>query len=326
MAPNLHQAFARARTSFMAALPEHRALDVRLTYSKTPEFIAQIKRTDTRVVVTLSKGVIKTFDDIWSQTIVAAKEIETNVHPLAALGVPALSSLSLEWLCLHELMHLRFGHLVGDREQQLVDISPVRPDLPKGLKAALPDIAPHLIRKCFEMQADDEATELFLGTYAVERHKHFRYQNAAIVAAMLAIDMHSPPAQGNNNTHPLPQTRFFMLLARLMQMWRFTDAYLEPGKLGSIIRNRNMPDDAARRTYQAEIIAPLIADALQISVATGAQEIQAMLLDADGFFADIDRAQFAKNPSESDFETAAGREWRRLLPINERILSYLGFR
>ena len=241
-------------------------------------------------------------------------------------GFEELAELSLIWLILHELMHVEMNHLSFSPEAQLIEVgSPDRrsvPEIPVGLDAVdLP-----LIDKCFEMQADSEATDVFLGSYNKDRWGDLRVKAVCIFVVMALVERENVQVGNVGMTHPKAGTRFFTLMGHLFQMWLYPNAVLDTSSGDTVVKTPEIPTEAEFKSYAHHVLTPLVGDAAYVA---GFCDAHSFLKDIEGkgaLFRDIFTAQYGEELTKDSFETAAGKEWLELRGINERMMIASGHR
>ena len=276
---------------------------------------------------------IKTlWDELWSSPILSEDGKRIANSDGATLALDQLKEHSITWLVLHEMMHIQLGHLdllsvaelIESEDAQMQPIG--QTDLNIRLKQELSSEERKWVRACLEMQADSDATELLLGVYSNEEQGDFRIKAAAIFVVMALMEKATNQQSGGSKIYPDVATRFFMLFAQLFQYWMYSGATLEAGEGESFVRPENQSDGEAFIGYANAVLRPIINDAIDIAHMAG---IPAFLEGIGGegvLFQDIHEIQYAKDLSAADLQSAASQEWRRLLPINEKIMALLALR
>lgn len=308
--------------------------DVRLL--ARDDFYARMEWTEERAVASISSGCIDAVRALWRDALQSNVLIDAEGRKIAAVGgepvtEDRLVDLSLTWLILHELMHLRLGHLDILDAASLVECDA---DLPKR---ALESAADHwsaglseeergLMRPCLELQADNDATEIMLGVYAESEWTRFRVEAAAIFVVMVLMEKAEADLRKGTRTYPHVATRFFTLFAQLFQYWLYADARLESRGGESVVRTaRRMEGDEFRR-YMKFVLALTLNDVIQIALWAGARSFLDDLRAGPAFFADLFAIQYAEDLAAADLKTRAAIEWRTLMPVNERIMTLSGLR
>lgn len=243
-----------------------------------------------------------------------------------------LVHVSLVWLMLHELMHVRLGHLELLDVASLAEIEPAsetsKSRLAQNLAENFSGDELKLVRPCLELQADNDATEILFGAYDEGKWDQFRIEAAAIFVVMalmeraeLALDI--PEDQ---RTYPKVGTRFFTLFAQLFQYWLYGDAELEAGDGESFVRTTRESKGEDFERYAKTVLALTISDAIQIAASAGVNSFLNDIGAGRGFFEDIYKIQYADNLAEADLQTEAAKQWRQLLPVNEKFMKMNGLR
>lgn len=284
--------------------------------------------------IELASGTIFAIDKLWlsaSSRVGSAVAGQTAEAQKTAGRHGTLADLSLEWLVLHEMMHGQLGHLPLLGVARLVEIdhnanatknASVRRELRQHLsKDELPKL-----RRCLELQADDEATDVMFGPFPEADWQKLRLKSAAIVAVMALIERENARRGSPGRTHPRASTRFFLLVAKLFQYWLYDGAHLEREGDVSRVRTPTSPDPALLRRYSDAVLGPAIEDAIALAEAAGAESLIADLTRRDLFLSDIFNAQYGPDLCEETFYTDAAKEWAELLPINEKIMVMTGLR
>ena len=182
------------------------------------------------------------------------------------------------------------------------------------------------MRACLEMQADSDATELLLGVYSPEEQGDFRIKAAAIFIVIVLMEKATNNQGSGSKIYPDVATRFFMLFAQLFQYWIYSGATLEAGEGESFVRSDNQSDGEAFMGYANAVLRPIINDAIDIAHMARIPVYLEGIGGEGTLFQDIHEIQYAKDLSTADLQSAASQEWRRLLPINEKIMALLALR
>lgn len=130
----------------------------------------------------------------------------------------------------------------------------------------------------------------------------------------------------NERTYPKVGTRFFTLFAQLFQYWLYGDAELEAGDGESFVRTVREPQGEDFERYAKTVLALTISDAIQIAASAGVTSFLDDIGAGQDFFEDIYKIQYAENLAKADLQTEAAKQWRELLPINERFMGLSGLR
>lgn len=296
------------------------------------DFTVKIATSGGKYILSISERVVAEIDRIWDllwQTPVLTmgegfKRLTFDGEMLH--GFEDLADLSLTWLLLHELMHAEMGHMAFAPEARLVEVGlpAVRRerDIPAGLdEADLP-----LMDKCFEMQADSEATDVFLGLYDKNRWTDLRVQSVCIFVVMALIERENLGHGNKGVTHPRAGTRFFTLMGHLFQMWLYPNAKLETSSGDTIIKTPELPDAKEFEAYAHNVLTPLVGDAAYVAGFCGAGSFLEEIAGQGALFKDIFTAQYGEDLTEDSFLTDAGKEWLHLRTANEKMMAASGHR
>lgn len=328
----LQDALSRAISLYEQTFDEPFSGGPELSVSASKEFVASIRKTNEGFFVEFSTGVVDAVDalwsDLWETTVLTSGEQFERIQ-CGKNTVTDYADLSLVWLCMHELMHIQLKHLEIWSEAQLVEVvSMQNPRIARKPKAisGLPVEDHPLVSKCHEMQADSEATDIFLGLYSETRWKELRLDAACIFVVMAIIERENQKTQTRYETHPTAGTRFFTLLGHLFQMWTYPGATLEPSELGSLVRTVEKPDVSEFKAYSKAVITPLINDAVTIAATAQAVSFLVDIGDRGAIFKDIMAVQYTRDLKPESLVTNAAKEWLQLMPVNERLMQLAGHR
>lgn len=328
----LQESLSRAVALFEQIFGQPLVADSELRVTAAKEFHASIRKTNECFIVEFSSGVVDVVDALWSglwETTVLTSGEQFERIQCGENTVTDYADLSLVWLCLHELMHIQLKHLEIWPEAQLVEVVSMQKSgisrTPKYI-SGLPIEDHPLISKCHEMQADSEATDIFLGLYSETRWKELRLDAACIFVVMAIIERENQKTQTQYETHPTAGTRFFTLLGHLFQMWTYPGATLEPSELGSLVHTVEKPDASKFKAYSKAVITPLINDAVTIAATAQAVSFLVDIGDKGAIFKDIMAVQYSSDLKPENLETKAAREWLQLMPVNERLMRLAGHR
>jgi len=331
----LREALAQAIALFEQTLDHPLLAEPELRVISVQEFHAVMRKENGRFVVEFSTGVVDVVDSLWlglwETTVLTSGEQFDRIQCAERKESTAenYADLSLIWLCLHELMHIQLRHLETQPHAELIEVSSMPElDLVRTPEPVLGLLAEDglLVSKCHEMQADSEATDIFLGLYSETRWEELRLNTVCIFVVMAIIERENDKSSSPPKTHPRAGTRFFTLLGHLFQMWTYPGATLEAGELGSMVRTIEKPDVAKFKAYSKAVITPLINDA--VTIAATAQAVS-FLVDIGGkgaIFKDIMAAQYERDLKPESFITEAAKEWLQLMPVNERLMGLAGHR
>lgn len=219
--------------------------EARFEFLDADGFVASV---DEDALIQVSSGVIDRLDRLWRDVLQSQVLIrEDGASILDAAEPNRLADMSLTWLILHELMHVALGHVAMTGSMSLAEIESISADdraaTPSAdfllaLREHLPDVDASQLRKCAELQADCEASDVLLGVYAEERWDEIRIHACCIFAVMALIEGLN---RESGQTHPSAQARFFMLLGQLFQLWLQPNVDLDAGDGETWLRNRAPP-------------------------------------------------------------------------------------
>lgn len=275
-------------------------------------------------------GIDRLWDQVWDSTVLigdSGKRVPDDDG--STLTRDIMAHLSLTWLVLHELMHVRLGHLELIGTAELIETEETTGSagaMRAALNGALTTAEHTLFRPCLELQADNEATEVMFGRYGESEWDRFRIEAAAIFVVMALMENADMANPIGKRIYPRVATRFFTLFAQLFQYWLYPGAELYAGDGESFVRAAREPTGEAFQRYMKHVLAFAIADAVQIASHAGAKGFLADLGGGGDLFKDIYDIQYADDLARADLKTAAAREWRELLPVNEKIMSIMGLR
>ena len=291
-------------------------------------------------VVEVSTGCVANIEELWKLAWPSAILIDDEGNRVldidgSKLTMERLIHLSLSWLVLHELMHIRLGHLELLDVASLVETENcVRNDAsPKNILAAAlnehlePQEKPRL-RPCLELQADNEATEIMFGTYGESEWGRFRIEASAIFVVMALMERAEETLglEESQRTYPKVATRFFTLFAQLFQYWLYPGAELDAGDGETFVRTARKPEGEDFQRYMKFVLALTVNDIVQIALWAQAKTFLIDLGEDAGLFKDLFEIQYAPNLSKAKLATNAARQWRELLPVNEKVMAVSGLR
>ena len=289
-------------------------------------------------VIEINTAVLIGIDQLWKQALqstVLIDDVGNRVKDVdgSELTLERLTHLSLTWLVLHELMHIRLGHLELLGSAQLVETESEESADGFWQRCQIVDIAnvlsPEertLFRPCLELQADNEATEVMFGIFAESEWGRFRIEAAAIFVVMALMEKADTVSSEGEKTYPRVATRFFTLFAQLFQYWLYPGAELKVGDRESFVNTPRKPQGRDFERYMKFVLAFAINDAVQIALWAEAKTFLIDLGEGSALFKDIFEIQYAKNLDKAKLNTNAAKEWRELLPVNEKIMAVSGLR
>ena len=307
----------QARTVIRRAAADEPPIVARLAVDDGPGFAASVSGGR----ISVSTGVVDRLDQLWSQlwptALLAGARGGTSPEDCA--------DLSLTWLLLHELMHVRLQHhrlLSGAR---LVEIG-TPDDARREPAAALGGLLdPSRLSRCLELQADDDASRVFLGAYDEAEAAAFRVRAVAIFVVMALIERENDRLGNRNVSHPAAVTRLFMLMATMMTIWGDGDAERDIRDDGhAYIPASALPDDRFE-AYQEKVFRPVLDDAALVVTAAGAVTFIDDLQNEGPLLRDLRTALFEPELSPDLLATQAAKEWLDLAPTNQKVLRFLGY-
>ena len=223
-------------------------------------------------------------------------------------------------------MHAEMDHLAFAPQARLVEVGMPAIERERDLPAGLDEADLPLMDKCFEMQADSEATDVFLGLYDKVRWNDLRVQAVCIFVVMALIERENVRLGNEGVTHPKAGTRFITLMGHLFQMWLYPNATLDTSSGDTIVKTAEPPDEEEFKAYAHAVLTPLVGDAAYVA---GFCDAHAFLKDIGGsgeLFQDVFAAQYAQELTPDTLSTEAAKEWLELRAINEKIMIASGHR
>lgn len=307
----------------------------RLKILDSPEFKARVLTDPGGHCVEIHTGVVATLDQHWDVLWdLAVLKSDNGTKRLGYEGQSFtshqdLTNLSLIWLCLHELMHLQLDHLDYISAGSLIEVGTPEPTVHPPQNQIVASLSPEdvaRLEKCLELQADCDATDIFLGLYSDRRWDDLRVLAVCIFAVIAIIERENTRLKSAGFTHPTAGTRFFTLFAHLFQMWQYPGAHLEQSDLGSVVKSDEPPDPDHLLAYAHAVLAPLVNDAMMVAAAAQAHTFLSDIGGAGAIFTDIQAVKYDEHLSETSLSTNAARQWLDLLPLNERLMKEAGHR
>lgn len=309
-----------------------------ITLIKAPTFSACARKCSDGAFIEITTGCIDAIESLWCDSLQSnilkdnegarIKKIDDVVITQDRLVV-----LSLTWLLLHELMHIRLHHLDLLKSASLVEsnignehqIQSYRFESDERFEAFSADEL-RLVRPCLELQADNDATDVMFGAYADEKWLNFRVEAVAIFVVMALMEKTETAASLQDRIYPLVATRFFTLFAQLFQYWLYGEAELVAGAGESFVKTARKPDGDAFNRYMKFVLALTVSDVIQISYWAKAESFLSDLGAGAEIFSDLFEIQYAENLTAANLKTNAAKAWRELLPINEKFMTATGWR
>jgi len=305
--------------------------NVSLHNTECQVFAAAVLPLMDSIQLAFSQSVLTATQRLWHDAMALSDGLP-ETSQLSVGNVDQAIDASLQWLILHELHHYQMGHfkLVGG--QPISETSQTtgaalgitsRSANEPVLLDALPSSERLLARRCLELQADHDATEMMLDGYSTDGWPILRFYAASIFAMMVLIEQQEPIRDDDKRAYPKAATRIFQMLGYLRTLW-MVPATLKAHRLGlSQPRAEDLPSKEEVEAFQAEVVAPAFADAVLLAQVGGMQRIIDDLGDPADFIADINRAQSADGSTPGDYLTVGGREYAELEPINAKVLALL---
>lgn len=300
-------------------------------------FSARAFRNGNGISIEINRGCIVQIETLWDAVLEERVLLDMNGKRLLnsdgdELNKDYLTNISLVWLILHELMHVRLGHLELLGVASLAEVELPNKNSQTKLAQTLTEHFHKdelkLVRPCLELQADNDATEVLFGGYDQSKWDQFRIDAAAIFVVMALMEgaETSLDLDEDERTYPKVGTRFFTLFAQMFQYWLYGDAQLEAGDGESFVRTAREPQGEDFEIYAKTVLALTISDAIQIAASAGVMSFLEDIGAGQGFFEDIYKIQYTECLSEADLQTEAAKQWRELLPINEAFMKMSGLR
>lgn len=328
----LEDCFARAIHLFEQSLGIAPQSPVDLKIEPAEGFDVKVSSSGDLHSLLISKGVVSEIDRIWdllwgTPVLTTGEGFEQpNLYGQKIIGFEDLADLSLTWLLLHEIMHSEMGHLAFAPEAHLVEVGLPAVEFERDIPAGLGQADFPLIDKCLEMQADSEATDVFLGPYDKNNWSDLRIQAVCIFLVMALIERENVRLGNQGLTHPRAGTRFITLFGHLFQMWLYPNATLDRSSGDTVIKTPKLPDAEEFHEYAHAVLTPLVSDA---SYVAGFCEAYSFLEEIGGkgaLFRDIFTAQYGEELTDASFLTDAAKEWLLLRSVNEKMMVASGHR
>lgn len=313
----LNRAMRKARSMIRQAAAEEPPITARLAVEDGPGFAASVSGGRIKV----STGVVERLDQLWSQLWPTALLADAR----GATSPAGCADLSLTWLLLHELMHVRLRHHRLLDSARLVEVG-TPDDVRRAPAAALGELLdPSRLSRCLELQADDDASRVLLGAYDEADASAFRVRAVAIFVVMALIERENARLGNRNVTHPAAVTRLFMLMATMMTVWGDGQVERDIRDDGhTYIPASALPEDRFE-AYRQTVFRPLLSDVTLVVAAAGAMTFIDDLQDEGPLLRDLTTALFEPALSSELLATQAAREWLDLAPTNQKVLRFLGY-
>ena len=300
------------------------------------DFYARAYYKDGLARIDISIGCVQQIDELWAtalQSNILIDEDGKRIETFDGKNIKKdyLVHLSMTWLILHEILHIHLGHLEIIKSASIsecdVDLEDNEAGVPKEHWSLLfsDDEKLHL-RPCLELQADSEATEVLFGPYDEKKWVKFRLEASAIFVVMTLMERTEQAKKKRERRYPLVATRFFTMFSQLFQYWLYEDAELISRNGESFVRPVKKPDGEAFRRYMKFVLALTINDVVQIAHTADAKSFLEDLGGDASIFPDIYQIQYADDLNSADLQSVAAKEWRKLLPLNEKAMMLSGLR
>lgn len=309
-----------------------------ITLIEAPSFFARAFIDASGAVVEINVGCIDAIEALWGdalQSNILMDSEGARIEEINGIAVTTerLVVLSLIWLILHELMHIRLHHLDLLDSAALVESNIGNAHHYQNYHfesderfSEFSSDELQLVRPCLELQADNDATEVMFGVYAKEKWLTFRVEAVAIFVVMALMEKTEAAVSSGDRIYPLVATRFFTLFAQLFQYWLYGEAELVAGDGESFVRKAREPDDAEFRRYMKFVLALTVSDVIQISYWAKAESFLSDLGAGSDIFSDLFEIQYAEDLMAAKLQTNAAIAWRELLPVNEKFMTVTGLR
>jgi hypothetical protein len=300
-------------------------VEPRFTVKPSEEFFALAEPDGDGVHICISSRVKPALEELWRNTLAYSNTLK-EAERLNVLDVDQAVEHSMIWLILHELHHFQMGHFKLNGGMSISETSSERAMGLVRRAARTPSLINRLppehrlsARRCLELQADHDSTEMLLDTYSAEGWDMLRFDAACIFAVMVLIDREDPADEGDR-THPMAATRIFQLMGYLASMW-MVPAYVQAYQKGLDSPDpADFPSEEEIEAFQRDVVLPAFADAHLIARANKAPSVVEGLGDMESFMADV----AASHAGDMDAaQTAGAREYNALLPINATLLQLL---
>ncbi|UWR87836.1 hypothetical protein [Phaeobacter inhibens] len=299
----------------------------------TQAFYAHVFPLKEGLGIDASSGLLTHIAEAWEKALVLSRGLPIN-RQIELLGTESHAvEMSLRWLMQHELNHFAIGHFRITGSAGLLEAGD-----PRGYGVASQGTAPQDLVEidlaegeteewtsyCLELQADQDATEIFLGAYSSENWVLFRYYAICILVVMLIIEREERGKE-TSRTHPFAETRLFMLLAYLTEL-PFIPAYKQAEREGlDYVPEEYLPSDSEISGYRAAVVEPVFASSQILAEAVGLAGFWEGLGGAEIFFADVETVLSQGHQPPEEFRTKGAKQWAELKPTNDKILRALGF-
>ncbi|MBG6166766.1 hypothetical protein IWQ54_006465 [Labrenzia sp. EL_195] len=325
-AKRLKRAFATAIAQFHFVLESEINNEPTLMVIEDPAFIAYAENAHEGIAVNVGTGCVAAVSKLM---IAAMQDDEFLVSDGARLtnDLDGLVNASLSWLFLHEIMHAHLGHFETSGQTTFFEAGELDAlglvSIKNSAVARSTILTPEeaAISKCYELQADNDASDVLIDIFSDDRMDDIRMRVAAIFAVMVLIEETDLQRATTSSTHPKSATRFFTLLGHLFQMWIYPHAELETADVGRRLDTGGSMTPEMFEPFAKQVIAPAINDAVILAVAGGAETFLKDMGGAAPLLQDLYTVQWGETLSAETLQTEAGREWLQLMPVNMNLLN-----
>lgn len=281
------------------------ALDISLDIINENDFFADVHLSPPALKIMISAGLVKAASSFW-RGLDNFPPSNWGTEPSSPME---LVQSSLNWLMLHELCHFELGHF---RFLESFGIARRSSDLSNALET-LPSRPMASVPLCLEMQADHEATEMFLGAYSPDEWQVLREKVSAISSMMILIELADTKNGAEGRTHPKASTRVFQLLGHLTEM---------PLVLAHVHQDTSLiPTENDLQAFAHNVTIPCFFDAIKLANVAEATSIVNDLDDLEAFFGDLEIAKLGDPSRYAELTTQGAQEWAMLVATNEKLLA-----
>lgn len=292
-------------------------------------FLACAEASSAGITVYASTGIVKDVSDLMAAAWQDEEFLQID-DGRPTDDFDGLVDVALTWLFLHEIMHAHLDHFAQSGKSTFVEagdtqalglVSIKKSTIQTNTKQTEQTEHEAAVSKCLELQADNDATDIFLELYAEDRWNEIRQRAAAAAAIMVLIEQADLKQELPSQSHPKSATRFFLLLAHLSQMWIYPHATLTTGDVGQTLDTGGTMTPEMFEGYAKRVIAPAVNDAVILAIAGEAQTFLNEIKGPAPLLQDLYAVQWMKDLAAGALKTEAGREWFELTPINRGLLS-----
>jgi len=268
------------------------------------DFRATLLQTVAGFNYEVSVGVYETMSDLLAKTSLQQAYDTCELR--------RMSHKSCVWLTLHELAHIELGHFAVVDSFGIAQRAFVTPEPISVLPLELRPYALH----CLELQADHDATEMFLGSYSSDGWDALVERVMAISGMMVLIEREDAKNGAEGRTHPKAAARIFQLLGHLSEM-----PLIEAQLNGDMAL---LPSEEELQSFAREVTIPCLFDAMYLAEVAGAETIADDLGRPEDFFKDLELAKLGDPSRYSDLKTQGAQEWAKFRECNEALKPILG--